>query len=250
MRTSGIIVGLLLAFVVGGLISYPELSARGLAGPLVAQEQDPAEPAEAPDPEAERKKAAERTAKMASLTRRLHIAELKLQQTRLENDSSLTSANEAVQSAAEEFQIAEGELTQFREFDSVQRREQAAMSLQSSRDRAEEAAAELQQIELMYEDQDLDDRTAEFVIQRGRRNAERAQQRIALEEMAMQALTQHELPRELQKRTLAVQQKQVALESARRARELAKLKVQVSLASAESEIAGIREELELLRSEK
>jgi len=241
MRTSGIIIGLLLAFVAGSLISFPTLSARGPEGPLVAQ--DAPDEAPQPDPDAERKKAAERTAKLASLTRRLHIAELKLTQTQQENQSSLQSSNEAVRIAEEELAIAEGELLQFREFDSVRRREEAALSLRSSRDRAQEAAEELAQIELMYEDQDLDDRTAEFVVSRGRRNAERAQARIEIQEAQFRSLKERELPQEEQALELA-------LDKARTALEKAELEGKIGLQKKAIAVDEARNALEKLQSEQ
>ena len=142
------------------------------------------------------------------------------------------------------------ELIQYRDFDSKHKIEEARLSLQASKDRATESAEELAQIELMYKDQDLDDRTAEFVIQRGRRHAARAAARIKLQEMAFQTLDEHEVPVATRQHTLDVAQKQVAVEAGKRSLEVERLKGQISIASAKLEIEELRQEITRLRSKR
>ncbi len=64
---------------------------------------------------------------------------------------------------------------------------------------------ELAQIEIMYKDQNLDGLTAEFVVSRGRRNAERAAQRIEIQEFGFARFKNHELPQEEQGLSLPVE---------------------------------------------
>ncbi len=226
MKMLWTIIGLVLAIsAIAALNSQPQ----AIAGPQKAEESKE----EKEDP----------VAKRASLTRQLHLAELKLRQAQLESNAGKRSADSAVEQAQAELSLAERKLVQFRELDSRQKIEEARLDLRGARDRQQEAAEELQQIELMYKDQDLDDRTAEFVIQRGRRNAERAAARIALSELGLQSLVEHEVPTEIRQRELNVTQKRVAYEAAKRARESHQLKSQISVATAESEIHGLREKL-------
>ena len=178
------------------------------------------------------KKAEEQKQRERNITtkeRALALSEMRIEKTRLEIESSRIDAENAVAQAETELVLARGRLEEYVNFESKQKVEQAKLSLQSSRDRATEAAEELKQIELMYADQDLDDKTAEFVIQRGRRNAERAQARIALEEMALTALMEHEVPRERSQRELEIRRKENALESARRAKQSRQLQSAIDL---------------------
>ena len=68
--------------------------------------------------------------------------------------------------------MAEAKLATFREVDKPNRVAAQTLGLQTARDRAQEAADELAQVEIMYAEQDLNDMTREFVIQRERRAAD------------------------------------------------------------------------------
>ncbi len=237
MRNRWAIVALALsAIVVGGLVLQPSLSALDPVGPQAADNEKP--------------DAEDSATKIKSLERKLALAAMKLEQAQLEAEAGLIAAQASVRQSGEELAIAQGKMHQYREFDSKRGIEESRLALLGSKDRAEEAAEELAQIDLMYKDQDLDDRTAEFVIKRGRRNAERAAAHIQLEEMALAALTEHEVPREIRQHELTVSQKQIAVETAKRSLQSQLLKNQISIASAESEIAGLREELEQLRKQR
>ena len=99
---------------------------------------------------------------------RLAIAEMKFASAQMEAESRL-------QSAQFELTQAESELEKFTSVDKPTQVTDAELDLRTAKDRAQEAADELAQIELMYEDQDLDDKHRRVRrSQRGRRNAERA----------------------------------------------------------------------------
>ncbi|MEZ6016665.1 MAG: hypothetical protein R3F49_16225 [Planctomycetota bacterium] len=141
------------------------------------------------------------------LHRKIEIGQLEL--------AALVDRNEAAVAAARvELALAEGELATFRDLGRPTRLGLAELDLRGTRDRAQEAADELAQIELMYKDQDLDDVTAEFVVARGRRSAERAAQRIQLEEQNLIALRERTLPAEETKLALDVERARGALEAA------------------------------------
>lgn len=234
MRTTWTIIALFLsAIAVGGLVLQPSVSALGQAG---SQEAENAKP-----------DAEDTATKIKSAERKIALAAMKLEQAQLEAESGLIAAQASVRQSGEELAIAQGKLHQYREFDSKRGIKESRLSLRGSKDRAEEAAEELIQIDLMYKDQDLDDRTAEFVINRGRRNAERAASRIQLEELSLTALVEHEVPREIRQHELTVSQKQIAVETAQRSLHSQHLKNRIAIASAESEITGIQEEIDRLR---
>ncbi len=123
--------------------------------------------------------------------------------------------------ASEELSLAKTQLGIFKDFDLPNRIERSELALRASKDRAQEAADELKQIEIMYDEQDLADETAEFVVARGRRRAERAQAQIAIEEREHEKLVKRELPAEQAKLVLSVEKAREALESTKRDGELA-----------------------------
>lgn len=200
--------------------------------PEEAKEED--KPGESPEDLAQKRRA---------LERKMKIAELKLEQARMALESARESAALAEKHARVELELAMGKMTQYAEVDSKNKIEQAELSLRGARDRAHEAAEELAQIELMYEGQDLDDRTAEFVIARGKRNAERAARQIAIQERSLASLAEHEVPREIRRLQLDVDRKKAALEKEARSARVADLKNRIGVLSAESEIAGHQEEM-------
>jgi len=177
------------------------------------------------------------------LASKLKVAELKLEGARIELDSFQASHEVRVKHARAELQLAEAELAQFREVDRPARLAETELDLRSARDRAQEAAEELEQIEIMYEGQDLDDRTAEFVVSRGRRNAERAAQRIQIQEMLARGQADRELPREQSRLELAVSRAAAALADLELEGRVDAYQKRASVLEAEAEVARIRHDL-------
>lgn len=185
-------------------------------------------------------------AKRRSLERKLDIARVTGEQAELESRTQELEARQAIDQAQKDLEIAKAKLTQFRELDVPNRIAKAELSLARIRDAAEEAAEELKQIEIMYEEQDLEDRTAEFVVNRGRRNAERRKQEIQIEVRSLETLKGHELPRERATLELDVTRKEVALEKAMRDARSGALAKRIALMTAKSQVAGLEDELSRL----
>jgi len=142
---------------------------------------------------------------LEKLERKLGLAHARLQMKEMEvaafdqkHASDMSFADAAID-------MAETRLVTFREADAPSRRASEELDLTRARDRAQEAMDELAQIQIMYEGQDLDDLTAEFVVSRGRRQAERAQAAIAIQEAAFKALTERKLPLEESELELALE---------------------------------------------
>lgn len=238
MRSAWTILALITAFIAVGALTFgPQV----VAGPQAAGETRD---------ETQKPKKENIAAEIRSVEMKIPLSELKLAQARMESDAGKGAAQSALRHAQEDLAIARAKLAQYREFDSRRQIEESRLALRASKDRAQEAAEELAQIELMYKDQDLDDRTAEFVIQRGKRNAERAAARIALEEMALETLEKHEVPREIRQHSLDVARKESAVEAAERALESANLKGRISVTSAELELEELKQKLTRLRSNR
>ncbi len=247
MKSNPILVALVavIAFLATGLVWSP-LSAKSPelpSAPAGAQDADEAKNEE--DAEAKAKKKQEEKesleSKIRASERKLRIAEMRLQHAKMDADSQRQAVSESRRQALEELEMAKGKLAQYQDIDSRNKIEQAKLSLRGAKDRAQEAAEELAQIELMYKDQDLDDRTAEFVVARGRRNAERSARQIAISERALAALTEHEVPRELRRLRLDVSRKQASLEKSERDSRSSELQKRIAIANVESEIEGLLE---------
>jgi hypothetical protein len=112
-----------------------------------------------------------------------------------------------------------------------------------AKDTAVEAAEELKQLEIMYRDADLEDMTAEFVINRGKRNAERRKRMLAIQEKALKALMGHTIPRETAAKELEVRKLADALKNAELKGRSGGLQKEIAILTAEMEITNLKEEL-------
>lgn len=178
------------------------------------------------------------------LQRKLAVAELKLAQAKLDQESQQKSSAKAVEFAMEELAMAEGKKAQFENLDRPNREARGELDLQRAEDRTTEAAEELKQLEIMYREQDLEDMTAEFVINRGKRSAERAAASLAVQRRELEALTQHTMPRELRNMVLSIARKSSALEKAKADAESARIKHEIAVMNAKTSLSDLKEKLE------
>ena len=142
--------------------------------------------------------------------------------------------------------MASERLTRHRDVDAPRRLAGEMLDLRAAKDRAQEAVDELKQIEIMYDEQDLDDMTAEFVVSRGRRNAERAEARIALQEAAFKALEERELPAQEASLGLDLQKAEAALAAAVRKGEITRRNLQLAIDEATARLEGLEADVEEL----
>jgi hypothetical protein len=174
--------------------------------------------------------------KASVLQRKIEIAELELA-------ALVARQGAALATARTELTLAESELETFREIDRTTRLGLATLDLRGATDRAQEAADELAQIQVMYEEQDLDDVTREFVINRGRRHAERMAERNALEERNLARLTEHTLPNEELKLALAVDRARAGLADAEQSNEVERRNKELALDDLRYELAQLQKKL-------
>ncbi len=190
--------------------------------------------------------AADTRLKAAALRRQIALSERKLEKARMEIELSRAQSGRAIDAAEREVGITQMKLAHLTEHKLQNRTGQAELQLQRSRDNALEAEEELKQIELMYKDQDLDDKTAEFVVARGRRNAERTKEALKIQERELKALKEVELPLEMRSLELELQQKTSALDRARQEAQSGAFGKEIEVQAIESELIGQREELTAL----
>ncbi len=191
----------------------------------------------APDkPETPQAEAEEEARNAEVLERKIDLAELELAALAARQGAALVAART-------DLALAEAELDSFRHFDRPTRLGMAALDLRGTTDRAQEAAEELAQIQLMYKDQDLDDVTAEFVVARGKRQAERAAERIKLEEQNLARLTDRTLPVDEQKLALAVDRARASVADAERSNEVERRTKELALDDLRFELAQLQKKL-------
>ncbi|MSR45996.1 MAG: hypothetical protein EXS13_02845 [Planctomycetes bacterium] len=130
----------------------------------------------------------------------------------------------------------------------------AALEVDTARTALAENEEELVQLELMYAEQDLADKTRELVLARTRRRLEqsRAELALAIDQLALQAAVAH--PAEQATLDAAVEAKQRAVDgaaagslAASRGQQIAELKARHAVADAEEALAKARAALEKSR---
>ena len=166
----------------------------------------------------------------------LEKARAQLEIAGLEMESYEAKQADRLRFAAAELALAESELALFKSSKAPNRLASEELDVRAAKDRAQEAAEELAQIEIMYEDQDLDDLTAEFVVSRGRRSAERAAARIEILEAGLVALETSELPREQKRLELAVERARSQVADVERETEIGRRKKALELAAAKKNV--------------
>ena len=204
-----------------------------------AQERKPEDAAE---------KAAEKAQKRATLERQQALEQQKLEKARLDATNQELASQGTLHKAEAELRIATAKRQHFEQTQSPHRVAQAQLGLQQANDSFADAKEEMEQLELMYAEQDLADKTKEIVIRRGKRRLEMAERRLALQQKELENLENFELPQELAKLTLEVEEKTREVDRARRGLESSKLEREIAVRAIENEIRRIEGELKNLAS--
>ncbi len=199
--------------------------------------------------EQEETSADEKAREIAELEQKLEVARARLSLAQLETAAFEAKHEIRLRHAGAEIDMAQAKLAQFREADAPSRLASEQLSLRTAKDRAQEAVDELAQIEIMYDEQDLDDLTAEFVVSRGRRNAERAAARIEIQEAKLKTLEERELPQEQAGLELALDKKVTGLAEIEREDEIGRGNKAIAVTEAENTITKLEAELAELRAE-
>lgn len=131
-----------------------------------------------------------------------------------EREQSAIDQRHAVRRAKLELSDAQKALAHFDEFEKPMRLARAELELKGSRDYLSEQEEEMQQLELMYEKDDLGDKTKEIVLARGKRRLARAKESFGLAQKEMGDLKGVELPKQREKLEREVTAKERDLERA------------------------------------
>lgn len=210
---------------------YPVPSTAGTTSPAAAKKDDP-------------------TAKRATLTRSLALEEQKLQKARFDLENQEVSSRDAVAKSEAELELATAKLALFEESEAPARLQKERLDLHDARDSLDDAQEELAQLEMMYGEEDLADKTREIVLRRGQRRLERSRKRLELKERELRTLEAGTLPQDRTKLVVEKEEKGRALEAARRAAEASLLEKRIGLVQVENEMARLREEIAALETAK
>ncbi|MBL8843595.1 MAG: hypothetical protein JNL90_18890 [Planctomycetes bacterium] len=131
-----------------------------------------------------------------------------------EREQSAIDQRHAVRRAKLDLADAQQALAHFDEFVKPMRLARAELELKGNRDYLSEQEEEMQQLELMYEKDDLGDKTKEIVLARGKRRLARAKESFALSQKEMGDLKGVELPKQREKLEREVTAKERDLERA------------------------------------
>jgi len=197
----------------------------------------------------ESKKARERQRKVAKLQRSLEVAELNLAKARIAVEIGDLKYRDALAQAEKEFELAKKRQQIFAKMTAPNRKARAELELQQAEDGLLEARQELEQLELMYRDEQFADQTKEIVIERARRRLERTQRDLELRREELRVLIEVSLPLEQEELDLAAELKKRAVLQVERDNESGIIDRKVAVLNAEAEVARLEQELSDAREE-
>jgi hypothetical protein len=200
----------------------------------------------APAPAEKKESEEDRASKRKSLERKMDIAEARLKHAHMEFKIHEINSMVSQSHAEKELAMAKDKLAQFQTLDKSNKLARKELDLQRAQDGAKEAQEELEQLKIMYKDKDLDDLTREFVISRGKRRAEQRDRSLAIQENEIKSFREHDLVREERNLQLDVAKKSSALEKMALSNESSTLQKKIAIMNVESEIAGLKDQMEKL----
>ena len=192
------------------------------------------------------KKKAEKEAKRAKLTRDLEVARQKVAQAQLAIDHQRADDEEAVRKAAADRDLAAAKLEDFEKHSAPVKLEKARLSFKKAEDSVLESREELEQLKMMYNEQELGDKTSEIVIARAKRWLERAEQDLRIQTQDLQNLEKETIPLERRELQLKVEAGEGEQQTKVRSAEANVLEKRIALISAEAEVTRIEIELKVL----
>ncbi|MFQ5750327.1 MAG: hypothetical protein ACE5H3_12875 [Planctomycetota bacterium] len=158
----------------------------------------------------------------------------------------LQAVNE-VRDAEAALGLARRGLAHFQEYERPHQLAQAELQRKTTADKVRETEEELAQLEEMYGEAELADKTAEIVLARTRRKLANARERLRLREEALADLRGHELAEKKKELELGLKDAEAGLQASRLALEILDLRRKAAEEEAEealAELAGDEEDEE------
>lgn len=199
----------------------------GTAG-TASDTSDDADGDEKPDAQAKLKKLRE---ERDDASADLEESQLELKLTELRTNREQADQEVALAEAQRALDEARADLKHFVEVERTHRIAEAELGLDRSAEYAEQAAAELKELEAMYAEEEFATMTKELVLRRGKKSREFAARGLANQKTDVRTLKEHKLPKE--RRDL-----EHALETA--TREVTEAKGDLALGTLERELTLLR----------
>ncbi|MFH1749268.1 MAG: hypothetical protein ABIG44_19730 [Planctomycetota bacterium] len=197
----------------------------------------------------EAKEAKNRERKLIKTELDLEMARIRLDKARLSAENTFSARDDSEAKARAELDLSTKKLKTFQEITIPNRTAWAKLNLQRAEDGLKNAQEELQQLELMYKDEQFADQTKEIVIDRARRQLERTQSDLELRRDELNTLVEIDLPMELTEHQLRQVEKERALAHVLREVDIEKMDQKLNLMNAEAEIVRLENELVDLQQE-
>lgn len=182
----------------------------------------------------------------AKAVRDLSIAEQRVMRAEMALQHAQAQTEVNLQKAGQGLEIAQQRLSDYLARSVPSRLEWAVLGLKRSEDRFTEAQEELQQLELMYAEDDFADQTKEIVLDRGRRRLERSNKDLELRRIDHETLVKHTLPLEMEEQKQRVEDASRHLARTSRDSLGTVMDQDIGLAGARAELARQQAELEAM----
>lgn len=182
--------------------------------------------------------------------RELSKLEMELEVARLEMQAQEAEGRMAIEKAEVALENSRRVLRDFLQAERPRREMTARTDVDSARFRLRDDEEELAQLEMMYKGSELEDKTSEIVLERGRRQLELSRKRLEIEERQLVEITERDLPREQEEKERAVHEAEIALDEARREAPVAALRKKIALHEAEGSLTDKRVEIEKLERKR
>ncbi|MCH8251975.1 MAG: hypothetical protein IID36_05930 [Planctomycetes bacterium] len=191
----------------------------------------------------EAKKKAEKDAKRAKLTRDLAIAKVKIAQAEMALDHQHADDEETLRKTAADRDVAAAKLEDFEKRSMPVRLDKARLALQRADDGVRQSREELEQLEMMYAESELGDKTREIVIIRAKRRLERAEWNLRIQQAEMNNLEKNTIPLEHHDLQLKYEAAAAAHTGKSRSAKSSQFGKTLAIMSAESEVVRLETEL-------
>jgi len=185
--------------------------------------------------------------KLDDATVQVEMAETRLKRAQMDCEQQKRDSDLAQAKAQNELQDAQKALDHFVNVEMPAKLARSQLDLQQATDSTTEQEEELQQLELMYKNDDLGDKTKEIVIARTKRRLERAHASLALQKQEVDDLMNVQLPDQRRKLELTLKDRQADLERAQFNARTGEIDKQMAVRSQQIEVEKQRRELEKLK---
>jgi len=183
------------------------------------------------------------------LVRELEIKTARLKIGRLEKERIKTESELEIELSNRNYMAAEEKYTLFRDLQKNFQIRERELDIQEARDEHKESKEELEQLEMMYADAEVEDRTGEIVLNRSRRRMELSLEHLKLMERRFETLKSRELPLELAELEQEMVETKTAQNLARISIDISMAEKEIELIELEGEIVGLKKKIKRIKGE-